>query len=743
VLYGELVRFYERLDATTKRLEMTAILVDLLEECEPAELPSVLYLTQGKIAPDYEGVELGLADKLVVRALVEITGLPESFVADQQRSLGDIGDLAAALLRRAREGKPKKGPGSRKGPVAVRQATLFEAGASADDDSQGSGSDAGASLTVRAVHDAFLAIARAAGSGSQEQKTTLLRQLLFRADESSARYLVRTVTGRLRLGVADMTLVEALAVHHVTGARFAGPPSGDMAPAPARVAISDERLREIRASAPYRDAHAVIEAAYNRLSDLGSVAEVLAQGGVEAARSVPVRVGIPLRPMLAERVKEASEILPKLGDEATVEWKYDGLRLQAHISETGPVRLFSRRLENVTDQFPDVAANLREGFQGRSCIVEGEAVPTHADTGEIRPFQEIASRRGRKHGLEAAIEEVPVTMFLFDCLLLDARDLTAAPLPNRRAALERAFRISDRVRFSTSARVRTTAEIESFFQTAIDEGAEGIMAKSVGPESTYRAGSRGWQWVKFKREYRSELSDTLDLVVVGAFAGRGRRTGWYGALLVAAYNPADDVFETVCKLGTGFDDPLLASMPQMFRDRLRAEPHPRVRSRLIADFWFDPALVAEVRGAELTLSQRTPRHRDEFDRVTVSPFDFLGSRERGGATRGRRMRQRWMNSWRCTANSVPCRPMLPIPEPTTTKRRAATPAGAKVEEGSDRLPRRRQTGARHSAPDRTIQSALGSEGRQGTLHLRMGFLRCQGGGTSGERRRDSRAFPRR
>jgi DNA ligase-1 len=244
---------------------------------------------------------------------------------------------------------------------------------------------------------------------------------------------------------------------------------------------------------------------------------------------------------------------------------------------------------------------VRAQFRSREAIVEGEAVPV-TDAGEIRPFQDVAARRGRKRDLEEAIAAVPITTFLFDCLLLDGEDLTGRPLPERRAALERAFDPSERVAFSSYAVVGTTAELERRFDEAIAEGAEGIMAKSVGPDSVYRAGARGWQWIKFKRDYKAELSDSLDLVVVGAFAGRGRRRGWYGALLMAAYNREEDVFETTCKLGTGFDDPMLASMPEMFAKHVVERKPARVRSQLEPDVWFEPAVVAEVRGAELTLS---------------------------------------------------------------------------------------------------------------------------------------------
>ncbi len=555
--YERLCEFYDRLAATSSRLALTDILVELVRETSPEEIARVVYLTQGKLYPDFVGVELGVADKLVLRALAFATGLPDEKVTATYRESGDAGDAAEALMARARDGQGRK-----RGPKAARQVTLFA--------TPGAESEAPVTagpLTVAGVYAAFEDVARASGAGSQDAKLAKVETLLVTASPRAAKYVARTVTGKLRLGIADMTILEALAV---------------------AFAAKADRPR--------------VERAYNVSSDLGLVAAALARGGLAALDDVRLRVGVPVRPMLAERLTTPAAILEKLGGDCLVENKYDGLRLQAHLPRGGDVRFFSRRLEDVTSQFPDVARALRDAFHGSTAIVEGECVPVDVESGEIRPFQDIAKRRGRKHGLEDAIREVPVTIFLFDCLLADDEDVTARPLPERRAILERLFPEADRVRHSHAARVHTVEELSQFFDEAVGEFGEGIMCKSVAADSGYRAGSRGWQWIKFKRDYRSELADTLDLVVVGALAGRGRRAGWYGALLMAAYNPTEDVFETACKLGTGFDDETLAAMPQKFRNLLREAPHPRVRSKLGADYWFEPRLVAEVLGAELTLS---------------------------------------------------------------------------------------------------------------------------------------------
>jgi DNA ligase-1 len=243
---------------------------------------------------------------------------------------------------------------------------------------------------------------------------------------------------------------------------------------------------------------------------------------------------------------------------------------------------------------------LRSALKGGEAIVEGEAVPVDPNTGEFLPFQEVSRRRGRKTDLERMAKEFPVTLFTFDCLLHEGEDLTSRPYRERRKTLESIVEPNEGVRWSTVRITDSVKEAETFFDEALQAGCEGLMAKAL--ESTYDAGARGFQWIKFKKEYSAELNDTIDLVVVGAFAGRGKRAGTYGALLMAAYDEQADVFRTTCKLGTGFDDETLRTLPERLRPWRRERRPARVDSKLEADVWFDPRIVLEVRGAELTVS---------------------------------------------------------------------------------------------------------------------------------------------
>jgi DNA ligase-1 len=220
--------------------------------------------------------------------------------------------------------------------------------------------------------------------------------------------------------------------------------------------------------------------------------------------------------------------------------------------------------------------------------------------------------RRRKHGITEAVRDVPVSLFCFDLLYADGEDLTRLPYRQRRERLAEAISLSAQLQLATETDVADAAALDAAFEQAITDGCEGLVCKSLAASAGYQAGARGWLWIKLKRDYRTELSDTLDLAVVGALWGRGRRRGVYGALLLAAYDPDTDTFPTVCKCGTGFSDADLAALPARLAPLERSHRPARVDARREADVWFEPGLVLEVLGAELTLS---PTHTAGWGRV--------------------------------------------------------------------------------------------------------------------------------
>lgn len=532
MLFEELCEYYERLEVLSGKIEMTKVLADLFRKSDPEEIDKVVYLTWGKLKPDYEEFpELGLAEKLALRAISQATGLPISQIEKLYKDLGDIGKAAEQAI------KNKK-----------TAALIVE------------------SLKVNDVYNKLLKIAQASGEGSQDLKLRILMGMLVVAKPIEARYLMRTVVGKMRLGIGEMTILDALA----------------------EAFLGDRSLRE------------PIEKAFNRRPDLGYIAKIVAKEGLEGVTQVKVTPGIPVRPMLAERLSDPNEILKKAGGRVIAEYKYDGERAQIHkIGEE--IQIFSRRLENITEQYPDVVDASKKFLKAKETIVEGEIVAIDPETGEMRPFQELM-RRKRKYDIEKTMKEVPVKVFLFDALYFNGEELLDRSQMERKKYLENLVESNEILKLASYIITDNVKELEEFFYKAADEGCEGLVVKSISEDAVYQAGARGWLWIKYKREYKSEMSDTVDLVVIGAFKGTGRRTGTYGAILLAAYNDEEDVFESVCKVGTGFTDADLAEIPPKLEKYVVKEKPKNVRSEMEPDIWIEPKLVMEILGAEITLS---------------------------------------------------------------------------------------------------------------------------------------------
>jgi DNA ligase-1 len=520
---------------------MTDILTDLFKIADSGNIDKIIYMTQGKIHPDWKGEpEIGMAEKMVKETLIRVTGLKKAKVESLVQTLGDIGLAAEEAM------------------ANKTQSGFFSM-----------------QLTVVDIYNGLDNIAKRSGTGSVKQKMDILGSLITDSSPLGARYLSRMVEGKLRLGIGDMTILDALA-QAFTGSK---------------------------------DKRPELERAYNLSSDLGAVAIALVDDGLDGILNFKIRAGAPIRVMAAQRLSNAEEVIEKLGGHCSAEYKLDGERFQIH-KDGDVVNIFSRRLENITHMYPDAVKLTIEHIKVDQAIIEGEAVAYNPDNGEDMPFQTLMQRR-RKYKIEEMMAKIPVRVYLFDCLY-DGEDLTLKPYPYR---IERLDTITDPTdEFKPVERLETSdpEELDRFFQQSLAEGTEGLIVKSTSDESIYRAGARSWLWVKLKRSYQSKMQDHVDLAVVGAFYGRGRRAGNYGALLVAAYDPSDDKFKTVCKVGTGFTDETLEEMPARL-DQYQVDVKPaNVDSLLEAEVWFDPIVVMEVLGDEITAS---PLHLAAFGEI--------------------------------------------------------------------------------------------------------------------------------
>ncbi|TMG20352.1 MAG: ATP-dependent DNA ligase [Chloroflexi bacterium] len=523
---SELSTYLDRLESTSSRNELVKTLAELYLKSSPVEIQPLTYLIQGRLVPFFEPVEIGLGEKLVIAAIAQAFATPTDEVAKLFGRLGDLGLVAAKL----------------------------------------SAHGSSAELPVSEMHARLLEIAGAAGAGSVEKKRSLFAALLKQVDPNSAKHLVRIALGRLRLGIGDPTVLDALS--------FAR--KGD------------------------RSLRPVLEGAYNRASDLGLIAKTFWSGGEDDVNALKVTVGRPIRSQLAERLPNPEAVIKKLGLVA-VQPKYDGIRVQIH-KNGSVVRVFSRNLEDYTVMFSELTTAAR-GLKDETLILDGEAIAYSKELEEYLPFQLTASRR-RQHGIEQAALELPLVAFVFDILYRNGRDLTELPYEERLALVDEVIAGSTVL---LPAPIIKTDSVEVLTKTLLDsisQGLEGVVVKR--PESKYQAGARNFNWVKLKRHTSGELNDTVDLVLLGYYFGKGKRAEFgVGALLAGVYDAENDRFATITKLGTGLSDAEWRQIRER-ADKLQVEQRPaRVDSILVPDVWLKPEVVVEVMADEITPS---PRH---------------------------------------------------------------------------------------------------------------------------------------
>ncbi|MHA1405788.1 MAG: ATP-dependent DNA ligase [Candidatus Heimdallarchaeaceae archaeon] len=534
----ELCQSYYKLEKTQKKIEMVNILSETLKYASNEEIGKIALLTLGKLYPDFEGIELMLSDKLAVKALALATGRNEKTIFKILEEKGDIGETVHHFL----EKKP--------------QATLM---AFTDQKEQ-------KQFTVIEVWKVLDSIASTSGEGSTDKKVRILSGLITKVSPLESRYIIRMVIGQLRLGVATQLLLEALSL----------------------------------AKTGTRENKVYLERAYNRTSDIGFVAEILFKEGLESVKKVEVKLFNPIKVMLAQRVSSASDMLEKFGGECSLEYKYDGLRVQIH-KKGKEVKLFSRRPENITNQFPDVQRYIIEAAKEEEFIIEGEIVAFDFARNKILPFQQVSQRK-RKHDIEKKSLEIPVRVYLFDVLFCFGISTLDKNYLSRRKLLSKLIVPTENIKFSHQTLAHNVDEIEDFFLKALEDNCEGIMGKSIGKDSIYQAGARGWNWVKYKADYTDKLSDSFDLVILGADYGKGKRAGKYGTFLLGCFDEEEGVYRTFTRVATGFSDENLDFFFQKLKPLEREKPK-NVISDISCSVWFEPEIVIEVSGAEITISQ--------------------------------------------------------------------------------------------------------------------------------------------
>ncbi len=633
--FAEVAGVWADVEAASGRLEMAGHLARLLVQAKRDEVRALTNLCQGILAPPYEGLELGLGERLAEAAIALVSGRSDKELDSQFKKSGDWGATAEWAL-----GKKKQTS------LSVEE------------------------LELNGVYASLVRLAKLSGAGSQEGKIKTLAELLNSSSPLEARYIVRFCVGKLRLGVQEASILDALALLRVPKAkeRIRGLRS---LPDGKKISIEPEwdyeaekkgekkgekelksddsdasldfvfkcdndkaieglddgskieilldggfeplhditvqKIRPVKEKPEYyratlmgfkKSVRAPLERAFNLSSDLAYVAE-LALFDYARVEKFQIRLFSPIRPALAERLSTPAEIIEKLGP-CAAEGKYDGFRLQVH-KDGERVELYSRKLEKVTHAFPEVVEGARK-LGARHLVFEGEALAYSRKEKRYYSFQTTIQRK-RKHGVKEMAEELPLHLFAFDLLYADGVDWSVQPYDERRAALEKLIRGSEAVEVSSIKRVKSASELENFFTRCLHEGLEGIIAKDTS--APYTAGARDWAWIKLKKSYGA-LADTLDVVIVGYYRGEGARTGFgFGGLLVAVRNEQSGRLQTIARVGSGFSEDEMVELEKMLSAIKRKTKPAELDSNIEPDFWVEPKFVCTVSADEISLS---PQH---------------------------------------------------------------------------------------------------------------------------------------
>ncbi|WWC94896.1 hypothetical protein V866_001747 [Kwoniella sp. B9012] len=562
VPYAALVSTFEKIEATTKRLEILELLTqfflvvakrDTAKQAKDSNLLKVVYLCINRLCPDYMGIELGIGETLLIKAIAESTGRATAKIKEDLRKEGDLGKVAM----NSRNTQP----------------TMFKPKA----------------LTVPYVFQNLTEIAKATGNASQAKKVGIIKKLLAACQGNEAKFIVRSLEGKLRIGLADKTLVVALA--HAIVLKTMG----------------DKKIPHDKLAAKLEEGAEIVKSVYSELPNYDLVIPALLEVGVEGLKErCKLTPGVPLKPMLAKPTKAIGEVLDRFeGKEFTCEYKYDGERAQVHLLEDGSIAVFSRNSENMSAKYPDLVQQVPRAIKPsvKSFVIDAEAVAYDLETKKILPFQDL-SRRKRKD-VKAEDITVRVHLFAFDLLYLNGESLLTKELKERRVLLQEHFQpVESEFAFAKSSDSQSTEEIAAFLEESVKDGCEGLMVKMLTTaNSTYEPSRRSMNWLKLKKDYLSGVGDSLDLVVVGAYHGKGKRTAVYGAFLLACYDQDSEKFQTICKIGTGFSEEFLSQSYEILKPlEIETVRNDIETGNAKPDVWFEPKIVWEVLTADLSLS---------------------------------------------------------------------------------------------------------------------------------------------
>ncbi|KAJ3075272.1 tRNA ligase [Podochytrium sp. JEL0797] len=558
VPYSALCKTFEDIEATTKRLKITEFLTKFLRSVlvlSPKSMLHCVYLCLNKICPEYEGKELGLGETILMKAVANATGRSLANIKSDCAEVGDLGSVAEQSRR--------------------KQMTF----------------GAGKALTCEKVFAVLKEISGISGTASQAKKIEKINSLLVNCKGSETKFLIRSLEGKLRIGLAEKTVLIAIAHASILAN-------------PECKAWSKEKLeKELEAGA------GIIKQVYCELPNYDLIIPALAEHGIKNLHAhCKLTPGIPLKPMLAHPTKSLTEVLDRFENtEFTCEFKYDGERAQIHRLEDGTTMIFSRNSENLSAKYPDIMALIPDVVAPgvTSFVLDCEAVAWDLKKKCILPFQVLSTRKRK----DVAIEDIQVSvcLYAFDILYLNGKPLITETLRSRRTSLHTSFLpLESKFSFAKSIEASSVDAIQTFLDESITGNCEGLMVKTLDEGSSYEPSVRSRNWLKVKKDYLGGMGDSLDLVVMGGYVGRGKRTGWYGGFLLGCWDEDGECWQSICKIGTGFSEEQLKQHTEFFADKKVDVPPsyykysdvPNIRP----DVWFQPVQVWEVKAADLSIS---------------------------------------------------------------------------------------------------------------------------------------------
>ncbi len=498
--YADLVDVYEKLEKTTKRLEKTHILSEFLKTVSIDSLPYVVLLLQGNVYPAVEEKKIGVAAKLVLKALAAATGIPSNKVENLWAKTGDLGETAQQMISKK------------------KQVTLFKT-----------------DITVKKVMENLRKLAEMEGEGTVSRKVDLISELLTSATPREAKFIIRTVLEELRVGVADGTLRDA-----IVWSFFAKDIGFTYESNENDFVVKDRQLYQ-----KYVDA---VQHAYDLVNDFSEVIVVAKEKGLAGLERMSLKPGVPIKVMLYKKAKDIKDAFETVGKPAQLEYKFDGFRIEGH-KTNGKIILYTRRLENVTHQFPDLVQFIKEYVKADNFIIDSEAVGYDPKTKKYLPFQKISQRIKRKYDINEMAEKFPVELNVFDIIELNGESCLHKPFKERRRLLEKIIPKQQLWKIKLANAIVTDDEKKAtkFYHESLEAGNEGIMVKSL--IEGYQPGSRVGYGMKVK-----PIMETLDVVIVGAEHGEGKRAGWLSSFVIACLDEDTDELVEIGKVATGFKE---------------------------------------------------------------------------------------------------------------------------------------------------------------------------------------------